>query len=125
MSFYPLNVVFWTQTFSFYLFVQIGIKLEIISKLQNSKLKLDFIVSNNLRQKQRGLCTSESIKIQAPSCGESKLFFALNIGKCYLKKIYEEKSDFHLSFFRDNFFYFIRFDIHVIYVKKFLTKMDI
>ena len=41
---------------------------------------------------KRGLCTSESIKNQAPSCGESKLFFALNLGKCHLKKDYEEKS---------------------------------
>ena len=29
---------------------------------------------------QRGLCMNESIKNQAPSCGESKLFFALNKG---------------------------------------------
>ena len=48
---------------------------------------------------QRGLCASESIKNPAPSCGESKLFFALNIGKCHLKKNYEEKSYPHLSFF--------------------------
>ena len=34
---------------------------------------------------------NKSIKNQAPSCGESKLFFALNIGKCHLKKNYEEK----------------------------------
>ncbi len=50
---------------------------------------------------ERGLCTSESIKNQAPSCGESKLFFALNIGKCHLKKNYEEKRYSHLSFFGD------------------------
>ena len=35
---------------------------------------------------------NESIRNQATSCGEFKLFFALNIGKYHLKKNYEEKS---------------------------------
>ena len=52
-------------------------------------LSLEYIKYINLIK--RGLCTSKSIKNQAPSCGESKLFFALNIGKWYLKKNYEEK----------------------------------
>ncbi len=60
---------------------------------------------------------NESIKKQAPSCGESKLFIALNIGKCHLKKNYEEKSYPHLSFFGEKKINFI--EIHVIYVKKF------
>ncbi len=54
--------------------------------------------------KERGLSTSESIKNQASSCGESKLFFALNIGRCHLKKNYEEKSYPNLSFFGNFFF---------------------
>ena len=56
---------------------------------------------------KRGLCTNESIRNQAPSCGESKLFFALNIGKCHLKKNYEEKSYPHLSFFGEKKINFI------------------
>ena len=36
---------------------------------------------------------------------KSKLFFALNIGKCDLKKNYEEKSYPHLSFFREKKIY--------------------
>ena len=63
---------------------------------------------------KRGLCTSESIKNQAPSYGESKLFIALNIGKCHLKKNYEEKSYPHLSIFGIFLFYLNRVDIHVI-----------
>ncbi len=47
---------------------------------------------------QRGLCISERIKNQAPPCGESKLFFALTISKCNLRKNYVEKSYPHLSF---------------------------
>ena len=62
---------------------------------------------------KRGLCTNESIRNQAPSCGESKLFLALNIGKCHLKKNYEEKSYPHLSFFgeKKNKFYLNSCDI--------------
>ncbi len=48
---------------------------------------------------ERGLCTSKSIKNKEPSCGESKLFFALNIGKYHLKKKYKEKKYPHLSIF--------------------------
>ncbi len=41
-----------------------------------------------------------------------QFFFALNIGKCHLKKNYEEKSYPHLSFFKICF-YLNRFDIHM------------
>ncbi len=62
-------------------------------------------------------------KESSTSLQESKLFFAVNIGKCDLKKNYEEKRYPHLSFYGD--FFLNRVDIHVIYVKKSLTKMDI
>ena len=74
----------------------------------------------------RGLCTSESIKNQAPSCGESKLLFAFNSGKYHLKKNYEEKVLLTFNFLKKNIFSYLNcVDIHVIYVDKFLTKIDI
>ncbi len=50
--------------------------------------------------------------------------FALTISKCHLKKNYEEKSYPHISLFRIFYYYLNRVNIPVIYVKKFLAKME-
>ncbi len=50
---------------------------------------------------------SESIKNDAPSCSGYKLYFALNIGKCHLKKNYDEKVILTFHFLKI-FFYLNR-----------------
>ena len=61
----------------------------------------------------------------AHSISESKIFFALNIGKCHLKKNREKKSIFTFHYFEEKKINLNHVDIYVIYVKKFLTKIDI
>ncbi len=52
-------------------------------------------------------------------------FFALNIVKGHIKKNHGKKIILTFHFLEKNTFYLNQVDIHVIYVKKFLTKMDI
>ncbi len=74
---------------------------------------------------KKGPCTSESKRSLAPSSCESKHFFPLDIGKCHWKKNCEEKSYPHRQFFGIFFLLLNQDKIHVIFVKKILTKIDI
>ncbi len=74
---------------------------------------------------KRGLCTSESMKNQAPSCGESRFFCFKYRQMSFKEELRRKKLSSPLIFLKKIIFYLNRIDIHVIYVKKFLTKVDV